>query len=165
MQLNSDDAEAVERSMTGWERALGEYKKAVRPVARELPLHSRRLLELSLHDWKLVTIKPSRIPPAGRSPARLIMVLEHHNDLTVLSYALTQKLRRLNTPKEWPMGSRDHVYWLYDEVELGGSDQQSFVHRVLFSDGTTLIVPFSSCDIAQAELDHSMSHSDLKRIA
>lgn len=165
LQLNSHVAEEVERSMRDWERAFAEYRKALRGVGRELPPQSRRLLELSLHDWKLVKIEPACARPGSRSPATLIMVLEYRNHLTILSYALTQKLRRLKPSEKWSRSGNDNVYWLYDEVDFGVTERPSFVHRILFSDGSTLIVPFSTCNVAQAELDHSMSHSDLKRIA
>jgi hypothetical protein len=84
LQLNSTDEAVVDRAMKGWKKAVTEYKKAVREVGRQLPVQSRRVLELSLHDWKLVTIKPGRSGPARQRPGTLIMALEYRSHLAII---------------------------------------------------------------------------------
>lgn len=73
-------------------------------------------------------------------------------------------MRRVDSPEGWPF-TADSIEWLYDEVDFNKEDQKSFVHRILFSDGSTLVVPFSKRSVTQAKPVRPMSHSDLMQIA
>lgn len=165
MQLNSKDSEVVDRAMEQWEKATVAYKKSLARVLTELPPQSREIADLSLHDWKLVMIKPASRAGPGIHRNAMFLVLEIRKHLAVVSYELTQKLQRIDSPDGWSLAGNSNVYWLYDEVALNGSNPNSFVHRILFSDGTTLVVPFSAIEVAQIKPEHSVSHSDLMQIA
>lgn len=160
LRLNSSQPELIDSAMAEWERAVLAYRKGLRAVRREMPSQSRVITELSLHDWNLVDIKWN----TSGSVHFAFILLEHDKDIAVLCYALAQNLRRIDSPKEWSLSKR-HVHWLYDEVDVSDGDHESFLHRILFSDGTILLVPFSSCEVTRVKLDHVMSHSDMLQVA
>ena len=165
MRLNSKDGEVVDRAMQTWEEAIVAYNQSLPHVLSELPPQSRAIATLSLHDWKLVMIKsPSGATPGLRHHS-MFLALEFRNDLAVISYALTDKLRRIDSPEDWSLAGNKSVYWLYDELDLNGVSPGTFVHSILFSDGTTLVIPFSALEVAQIKPEHSVSHSDLMQIA
>ncbi|APW61177.1 hypothetical protein [Paludisphaera borealis] len=43
----------------------------------------------------------------------------------------------------WPL-SKQRAHWLYDEVDVDSESQGALLHRVLFSDGIILEIPFKS---------------------
>jgi hypothetical protein len=165
LQLNSKDGKAVDRAMAQWEKATAAYKKSLQRVLHELSAQSRRIADLSLHDWKLVMIKSGSDDKANAGGDSMLFLLEFRKHLALLSYTLTGRLRRIEAPENWHLAGNENVYWLYEELDFSESLPRSFVHRILFSDGTTLLVPFSSVEVTQIKPEHSVSHSDLKRIA
>lgn len=162
MQLNSSDDEKVEKAMEQWEKASAAYRDHLRELQPKMPPQSRAVTTLSLHDWKVVKIAPE--DAARETRATALIALKHNENLLLVVYLLSEKLRRIDPPAGWP-SSADRVHWLYDELDADRSGQASFVHRILFSDGTTLVVPFSSCFLAQLAANRQMSHSDLMQMA
>ena len=165
LKLNSSDSETVDEAMEQWERAIASYRKRLQKIRSEMPSQSRSIAELSVHDWNLLKVvpNPNTADLDGAAPAAFI-VLKHNKNFVVLWYLLSENLRVIDAPKDWSV-SRKRVHWLYDELDANGDDRESFIHRILCSDGTTLLVPFSSCRVLQVQSDHAMSHSDLMQIA
>lgn len=165
LQLNSSDSDTVNDAMEQWEKAIVAYKKRLRKIQREMPSQSRPVADLSLHDWNLVKIvtNPDTTGPGGVVTSASI-VLKHNKCFVILWYFLRKKLQLIDAPKEWSLSKR-RVHWLYDELDATGSGQGSLVHRILLSDGTTLLVPFSDCRVLQVNASTEMSHSDLMQIA
>ena len=165
LQLNSSNSQTVDHAMGQWEGATAAYRKNLQRIRHEMPSQSRPITELSLHDWNLLKVvaNPETSRPKSAVTSASI-VLEHDREIVILWYSLSQKLKVIGAPREWSL-SRKSVHWLYDEVDTTGNGQESFVHRILFSDGATLLVPFSSCRVVQMKSDHAMSHSDLMQIA
>lgn len=159
LELNSPDSDAVDDAMERWEKAVRAYRKSVEKIQRQMPLHSRAIADLPLHDWNLVRV----VQDAAGPVLSATIVLRHNDNLVILDYALTGKLQRIDSPRGWSLSKR-RVHWLYDELDKV-NDQGSFIHRVLFSDGTTLLVPFSTCRAMRVESNHAMSHSELMQIA
>ncbi|HVA47147.1 MAG TPA: hypothetical protein VNH11_12335 [Pirellulales bacterium] len=59
-----------------------------------------------------------------------------------MNYVLWDKIRHRPAPKGWPFVDSTPC-WLYDEVDVALGEHGKFVHRVLFSDGTTAEIPFA----------------------
>lgn len=152
LKLNSSDSRTVDLAMEQWERAIGSYKKHLERVRRDLPPRARSIAKSSFHDWRL---RGARNP----LPALALIVLEHDKAIALLSYSLSDPVRELKPPKRWP-ASKGDVYWLYDELD---TREGTFVHRILFSDGTELQISFSSCEVTQ--MTAAMPHSALLQIA
>lgn len=163
LRLNSSDSETVDEAMDQWENAIRAYRKQLEKVQVKLPLQSRRIAGLSLHDWNLVacsTIKTS----VGLKGAIGVVLLANEQDLVTFLYSLRRKPSLIHAPEGWSLPT-DSIHWLYDEVDFDEEDQEFFVHRILLSDGTTLVIPFSGCNIVESRADHVMSHSELVQIA
>ncbi len=162
LKLNSSDSETVDEATERWEDAILSYQKHIRKLSREMPLDFRPITKLSLHDWNLVAVCKDG---AGAKGGPVLLAVEDNGNLIFLWYLLSQKVSRIDSPEGWPF-TADSIEWLYDEVDFNNKEgQKSFVHRILFSDGSTLVVPFSKCSVTQVKPDRAMSHSDLMQIA
>ncbi|HZL36446.1 MAG TPA: hypothetical protein VFC78_14095 [Tepidisphaeraceae bacterium] len=161
--LNSSDSDTVDEAMVRWESALSSYQKHLQKIHRDMPPQLQPLTNLSLHDWQVLKISDGkdRANPRG---ATMVIALGNIGEVMFLSYSLRQKPRRIDSPQGWPL-AKNRVDWLYDEVDFDRDDQKSFVHRILFSDGTTLVIPFSKCSVTPVNYRRAMSHSDLMQIA
>ena len=60
-----------------------------------------------------------------------------------LIYSLSDHTNTREAPEEWRF-SKLQEQWLYDEVDLMNDHRGPFVHRILFSTGITLEIPFVS---------------------
>jgi hypothetical protein len=87
-------------------------------------------------------------PPAWYSAASL--VVGHEKETLWLLYLLWDKAQRIAAPRNWTL-SKDRVHWLYDEVDTAGNAPDRFVHRVLLSNGSTLVIPFSTFFLVEQE--------------
>ena len=93
LQLNSSDSETVDEAMEQWEKAIVAYRKRL----EKMPLQSLPIANLSLHDWNLVNIAV-----AAQKGATVVIALRDNENLVFLVYLLTQKLRRIDSPEDWP---------------------------------------------------------------
>ena len=162
-KLNAPNGETVDEVAERWEEAIQSYQKHLQRLRREMPSALQPVTNLSLHDWNVITITVDK-HGAGRKAGSVLVALKDNGNLIFLRYSLTQKLRRIDSPEGWPF-KHDAVDWLYDEVDADKRDEKSFVHRILFSDGTTLVIPFATCIVTRVKADRSISHSDLMQIA
>jgi hypothetical protein len=149
LEINSGDADVVERASDRGEKAIVTYKKHLAEILKGKSSELRRLGSLSLHDWELIKTKThhdvpapgSGSPPVWYSAASL--VVRHEKQSLWLLYLLWNKVQRIAAPRNWTL-SKDRVHWLYDEVDAVGNAPDRFVHRVLLSNGSTLVIPFST---------------------
>ena len=165
LRLNSSDGKTVDLAMEQWEKAIAAYKKKLHKVQRQLPAHSRPIADMSFHDWNVLGVwsnSDADHPSGSFSPAYL--VLSHNDEFVILGYLLAGSLQRVDAPKEWSL-SKQPVHWLYDELDSAEKAQGSFIHRILLSDGTSLLIPFSDCQVMPLKLSHVMARSDLMRVA
>ena len=160
LNLNSSDGDVVDEAMARWEKAVDSYQKHLRKLRNEMPEELQPITHLSLHDWKLVKLWHG----PGRRGGSVMLVLQNGEDMFVLSYRLSDKLRRSNAPEGWS-SEAGHVEWLYDEVDFDTENQKSYIHRVLFSDGTILALPFSQCSVLPVHSGRAVSPSELMQIA
>ena len=165
LRLNSQDSRIIDAAMEQWEKAIASYKKKLQKIERQIPAHSRRIAELSFHDWSVLGVLSSpHSADAGKSALPAYVVLNHNDEFVILCYLLTDKLERVESPMDWHL-SKERIHWLYDELEVNGKGDLSFIHKVLLSDGTILLIPFSSCQVMPLKLSHVMSRSDLMQVA
>ena len=79
-------------------------------------------------------------------PPTLTLGLQHGNEMIVLYYFLSQTPKESKRRKSWDF-SPEHKHWLYDEValieEVSPGSPCDFVHRILWSDGSELEIPFA----------------------
>jgi hypothetical protein len=164
MRLNSPDGDIVDAATADWESAIAAYQKRLRSIRRRLPEVSRQVANLSLHDWDVIAVKaPEAKRGEGLGPSAIVAARQN-NDLVVICYTPIQKVKVIDAPTAWPV-SKGRVQWLYDELDAKSETSKSLVHRVLLSDGTTLVIPFSHCAVVKLNSEHAMSHSDLMQIA
>ena len=144
LQVNSPDSTTAESAMEKWEKARSSYESNLKRVEAKMPPRSRPITRIALHDWRVV-VTPT--PDDAGSPA--IIMLEDQGRIALLLYELTGKIKLIEAPEQWHL-SKTPVCWLYDEVEVNG---KSFWHRILLSNGTTLLVPFSKCKVVEGKFE------------
>ncbi len=170
-QFNSADDDVADRADAAWETALAEYEKHLASIKDRLPSLVRSLADLRLHDAEVVApieeIASGGLGPAAevitplQTPAwsaMAVMTVKHRGEFITLIYNLWDRIRQDAPPPDWPF-SQYPVYWLYDELDLSADAKWPIIHRVLFSDGTVIEVPFQSVAI------HKFSFSDANRTA
>src|SRR5690242_17886423 len=134
LQLQSSDDSVVDKAMEMWDAATAAYGSDLTKIRGEMPPQARHITELCLHDWDLVDV----IDGSDEKPGTLATImLKHEKRFTILCYWLSGKVQRIDPPGEWFL--TNNVQWLYDEVDLLDETRRTFIHRILFSDGTTLL--------------------------
>jgi hypothetical protein len=165
LQLNSQDARTVDKAMVKWEQGLVSYKKRLKRIRSKMPIDAKRLSELSLHDWDVLQIDFGNENDSAEGDFReVLIVLQSAQNLAILRYSLHGDPGICSAPEKWPL-SKKRVHWLYDELNTNENGRKAFVHHILLSDGTTLVVPFLKCRVSQAKSDHAISHSEVMQIA
>jgi len=158
LKLQSADEQSVDAAMEEWEKAIQAYERHLETIKTQLPPVSRAIAQMDFHDWSLLMFSPNAAD--GTSAAELIILLQQAKEIAVLSYSLTRVVERFNPPPAWDL-SGDQVYWLYDELDVSADGTKSFTHRILLSDGTIVLVNFSSCRVRKTSSDRAISHADL----
>jgi hypothetical protein len=74
------------------------------------------------------------------------LALRQENQVLMLLDFLSEEMQVSLSPPDWPF-SRQRVHWLYDEFDLIGGDRvrsprTRLVHRILFSNGVVVEIPF-----------------------
>lgn len=156
MQINSADDRVVEQGHEVWEQAIQHYQKQLGKLRQGMPWGVRDLSHLSLHDWEVVPVDQplgSMATAAGALPVPVwftfaLFALRHQGGMIVLHYALWDPLRTFPPPDRWPF-SKERRHWLYDELSDVADRPGLYLHRVLFSDGVVMEVPFTACSVYQ----------------
>jgi hypothetical protein len=156
MQLNSFDADEAERADEAWEKQEVAYKERLASIRDHMPTQVVRLSELCLHD-ALVVSREELVEPAGAFhffpdpyPFRVpvwsaveIVSVTLGEEVVSLIYSLSDHPTTREAPEGWTF-SQLQEQWLYDEVDTMDDRRGPFVHRILFSTGATLEIPFVS---------------------
>lgn len=149
LRFNSPDDEVADRANQDWEAAIEAYQRRLNHLGDRLPQHVQKLSELCLHDWELLAwndvVEPDARLTGASSPvwsAFSVLSLRRESEIISLNYVLRDKVRRCSTRIEWPF-TDSPTYWLYDEVDVASAKAEDYVHRILFSDGTTACIPFA----------------------
>jgi hypothetical protein len=156
-QFNAFDVDEAERADEAWDRAEVAYKERLARIREHMPSQVVRLSELCLHD-ALVVSRVEQSEPAGEFDvfngthpfpfpfvwtAVAIISVTLGEEVTSLIYALSDHTTTREAPELWRF-SKLQEQWLYDEVDLMNDHRGPFVHRILFSTGITLEIPFVS---------------------
>jgi hypothetical protein len=139
-ELNSQDDAVVERATQKWEQAIQDYRQSLKPLLARMPGKARGLSKLVLHDARAFAVKRT-IPTVQQ-----IIAAPDSDSTVLLTYDLWSS-PRTSLPASWPFSSQDK-YWLYDELDWGTKGTARFIHRILFSDGSVLAIPFLNCEIS-----------------
>jgi len=145
---NSSDEDEADRADELWEQAIQDYQAHLKTHQDWLPAPVRQLCELNLHDAKLLGTVSSY--QTGLSPVA-VATLQQRELLHTLIYSLWDNLREQPAELDWPF-SKTHLHWLYDEVDVNPHSRGMFLHRILFSDGSTLEIPCQSVVINTVSL-------------
>ncbi len=148
-QFNSFDVAEAERADEAWDRAETAYKERLASIRPYMPSQVVKLSELCLHD-ALVVARGEQAQPECPGPypfplwtAVAIVSVTLGDEVVSLIYGLRDHVMLREAPEGWRF-SKLQEQWLYDEVDLIGDGQGPFVHRILFSTGVTLEIPFAS---------------------
>lgn len=152
--FNSPDDRVADRADEAWEAAIREYRKHLDGIRDRVPANVLKLSELDLHDAEVLSrvedVQPGGPPNAVGSNRSLavaswsavaIVTVRRGDDLVSLIYGLWDHVREHPAPDDWPF-SRRNEHWLYDEVDGAQDGPAPFVHRILFSSGVELEIPF-----------------------
>jgi len=155
--LNSFDVDEAERADEAWDKAEAAYKERLANIRQHMPSQVMRLSELCLHD-ALVISRVEQAQPAGEFPmfdgpqpfplaflwpAVAIVSVAVGAEVISLIYCLSDRITTTEAPEGWRF-SKVQEQWLYDEVDMLDDRGAPFVHRILFSTGITLEIPFVS---------------------
>jgi hypothetical protein len=138
-QFNSFDREEAESADEAWDRAEAAYKERLAGIRKNMPVQALALAELCLHD-ALVVSREEQIQPESS----VVIISSTIGDQVIsLIYSLRDHVTVHEAPKGWRF-SKLQEQWLYDEVDVLDENIGGFVHRILFSTGITLEIPFST---------------------
>lgn len=153
MAFNSTSDEEADRADDAWEAAIKAYRRHLVALGDRMPSQVRKLAEMCLHDAEVLAcdqeVGSSNSLPVKKNswtPSRLdVAILSLRNDGRILSlvYSLWDRIREKSRQKKWTF-SKQRKHWLYDEIDLAPDNGGKFLHRVLFSDGTVIEIPFLS---------------------
>lgn len=149
LRFNAQDDDVADQADMDWESAIHAYHEHLNGIRDQMPQQVKTLSELCLHDCDLLgwdeNIEPDPRFSAGPLPvwsAFSVMSLRRDGDLVSLNYVLWDKIRHHPAPSGWPF-FKSHPCWLYDEIDIAQGEHGKFLHRILFSDGTTAQIPFA----------------------
>ena len=163
-RFNSPDVDEAVRADAEWEDAIVRYKNYLQTYRDDLPPGAKKLAEeVNLHDAEVLSIRveylaagiphywvlfaphpPVQIPYSivSQMTPQLIIALRLTQGTGIILYSLWNQIEpqfREIRP------STDRLYWLYDEIVPDRERPRHFWHNILFSDESTLKVPFIDC--------------------
>jgi len=150
-QFNSPDDRVADRASAAWEEALRAYREHLEAIRPAMPSQVRKLAQLCLHDAEVLGFEqglqslfpvPEAFGPGPFWSALAIVFLWQDDTICSLVYLLWDPIRESAAREDWPF-SKLRKHWLYDEVDVA-ADHRKFLHRILFSDGSVVEIPFVS---------------------
>jgi hypothetical protein len=146
VQFNSTDPRKANEAEATWEHAIVNYKRHLRELNDRLPDAAKKLAKVSLHDAELVDPKDPFVFRMDEAAA--IGVVKKTNPDVWQAYFICYQLCGQVDSSEPTTGrpfSRRRVHWLYDEFDVTARNR--CVHRILFSDGRVVSVPFRNLTV------------------
>jgi hypothetical protein len=152
LRFNSSDDEIADRANEEWEAALEEYQRHLNSIRDRMPSQVRKVTEFSLHDAEVLGLEKDHQPldafaeahwPGPLWSALAILSLKQDRTVRSLIYTLWDGVREHPARDDWPF-SRARKHWLYDEVDVAADHRGAYLHRILFSDGSVVEIPFAS---------------------
>ena len=146
LRFNSSSDKVADRADIDWEEAIQNYRRHLDRLKDRLPAEVKELSELCLHDSELLdcetSSRPIRAFPVEEFGSE-ILALKQREKVVILRYELAAGVRESQPNDDWPF-SKSRTHWLYDEVDVAPSSSGTFLHRILFSDGKVIEIPFVS---------------------
>jgi hypothetical protein len=108
-----------------------------------MPPHVRKLAEkCCFHDAVLLGRQTHGLNGIHSSKDNRILTLglRQGDQTIVLYYTLGDSPQEFKRSRSWPFSS-EHKHWLYNEISV--ADGVEYVHRILWSDGSELEIPFT----------------------
>ena len=173
MQFNSHDDDVADRANAAWEKSLKRYKRHLADIRDRMPSQVRKLSELCLHDAEVLGFEQESqsfcpvsqgVSSAPLWSALAIVTLRQDATIRSLFYMLWDRVRQYPPNNEWPF-SKTRKHWLYDEVDVAADQRGLFLHRILFSDGSVVEIPFVSVVPSSITLPTGNESVIAKRIA
>ena len=155
--MNGVDSTPAGSPVTEYARLLGELHTMfvagkdegdeADAIRDQMPSQVRKLAELCLHDAELLAFEQAE-------PATAILSLKQNDSIVSIIYHLSGDVQDNTPTPDWPFSKR-RVHWLYDEIDVGANRAAKFEHRILFSDGRVLAIPFTSVIVHVVALPQS----------
>jgi hypothetical protein len=137
--------EGLEETHEAWEKALKDYEQHLRAIRPHMPQSVKQLSKLCLHDAEVLAV----LAPFENTAT---VLLKQENTLYCLLYRLVGQVREHGSADDWPY-SKQRKHWLYDELDAEPAGRKEYRHRILFSDGSVLELPFASVSIHRIPMD------------
>lgn len=155
LRYNSSDDQVADRADAEWEEAVRGYHHHLAEIKDLMPSQVRKLTDLCLHDAEVLA--RAEEAQAGGSlfadfhypfplplwSSTAVISVQRNAEVVCLFYSLWDQVRLQSPPEEWPF-SKLNEHWLYDELGFAAERRGPFIHRVLFSTGVVVEIPFSS---------------------
>ncbi|HLN26222.1 MAG TPA: hypothetical protein VK395_00600 [Gemmataceae bacterium] len=149
-QFNSFDVNEAERADEAWDCAELRYKERLAIIRTHMPSQVLSLSELCLHDALVVSRVEQELPngpcshpmPYMWSSVAIVSVILGEEVISLI-YNLSDHIVTRPAPEDWRF-SKVEEQWLYDEVDMVNDQGGLFIHRIMFSTGVTLEIPFLS---------------------
>lgn len=173
MRFNSSDDEVADRANEAWDKALQEYQRHLEAIRSRMTSQVRKIAELCLHDAELLGLEeehqslapfPEPFWPGPLWSAVAIVSLKQGESIRSLIYMLWDRVRQYPSREDWPF-SKARKHWLYDEVDVAADHRGMYLHRVLFSDGSVVEIPFVSAITSSVTLPAATENGATRRIA
>lgn len=150
MQFNSSNDEIADQAEEAWESALQDYQHHLEKIRPKMIPQVSKISELNLHDAEILKLQqdmetfPQSFNLFPWHPSLATMInLRQGREILSLVYMLHGKARSCSAKDGWHF-SRLRRHWLYDEIDMQNGKESLFVHRILFSDGSAIEIPFFS---------------------
>jgi hypothetical protein len=173
VQFNSSDDKVADAASEAWEKALQEYQRHLETIRPFMTSQVRKIAELNLHDADVLGFEqgfqpvfplPEPFLPAPFWSAMAILSLKQDKIIRSLIYVLWDRVREHSAKVDWPF-SKLRKHWLYDELDIAPNHDHLFLHRVLFSDGSIVEIPFVSVITSGVQLPEGDEASTTRQIA
>jgi hypothetical protein len=155
-RLNSFDLAEAERADEEWNQAEVRYKKRLARIRPELSPTAAKLAELCLHDALVI----SRSERTELAPTVSIVSVAVGDEIVSLFYSLGARAAAHEAPTGWRFSKLDEQ-WLYDEIDVTKAvdSRPMFAHRILFSTGVTMEIPFHVVIIHRFKMPEAVKQS------
>ncbi len=173
IRFNSSDDVTADRANEAWEKALAEYGRHLDTIRNKMPSQVRKIAELCLHDAEFLGLEqgtqshysfPEPFHPGPLWSSVAILSLKQDRTVRSLIYMLWDCVREFPAKKDWPFGPA-RKRWLYEEMDLAPDQRGAFLHRILFSDGSVVEIPFVSAIVSSVSLPATSDDGATRRIA
>jgi hypothetical protein len=140
-RFNSADREIADAADAVWDKAQAKYQQRLAAIRKRLPPALSELAEqVCLHDGEVLNLL--------KGDDEAILWVRKRNLLYVLRYQDLRKAQ-ISGPLQARCFSANLIRWLYDEVDVSG---RSFVHRILLSSGSMILLTFGEFQMSQLEV-------------